>query len=451
MRFSIVNFIETNEIEIIPINWLSPSRDKCWWPPFKSTERQLKAAMGGDNPSKQWLSFDVKVVGGGKIFGESPFYCSREKYLQNKFIFYSESYQQAKSQLGKALDETEPEFESDFEVTGRGQRHKKSQRQEESSDSEREDGLTKIPSKPNFSIPPPPQYFALVGGISQRSDRQDDHESGSSIHLPRHSPPVSDSHSQQENEEITSRSANSLTFNKLHSPSPHGQMRDLSPNNMLRQHCTGELVNVSSNHSVEIDTQVEINQEISANIEFQNWMVRQMNVVKAQLRQLQECVDALLNSCNLNGQGGGQSLNTLPAGLLPVDCDSDLKKLEDFATESRNTLIRELQRGLGATKTAQKATQRILSKLLTDTYASSYNWIGSRGEKTAFSKSLMKHIIFEAIHGIPKLSDAGDDEISNAIKDWLKNSNKRIESDRKRLAKSNANHPSVIAGFNSDD
>lgn len=159
MRFSIVNFIETNEIEIIPINWLSPSRDKCWWPPFKSTERQLKAAMGGDNPSKQWLSFDVKVVGGGKIFGESPFYCSREKYLQNKFIFYSESYQQAKSQLGKALDETEPEFESDFEVTGRGQRHKKSQRQEESSDSEREDGLTKIPSKPNFSIPPPPQYF----------------------------------------------------------------------------------------------------------------------------------------------------------------------------------------------------------------------------------------------------------------------------------------------------
>lgn len=109
-------------------------------------------------------------------------------------------------------------------------------------------------------------YLALVGGISQRSDRQDDHESGSSIHLPRHSPPVSDSHSQQENEEITSRSANSLTFNKLHSPSPHGQMRDLSPNNMLRQHCTGELVNVSSNHSVEIDTQVEINQEISANI-----------------------------------------------------------------------------------------------------------------------------------------------------------------------------------------
>lgn len=73
--------------------------------------------------------------------------------------------------------------------------------------------------------------------------------------------------------------------------------------------------------------------------EFQNWMVRQMNVVKAQLRQLQECVDALLNSCNLNGQGGGQSLNTLPAGLLPVDCDSDLKKLEDFATESRNTLV----------------------------------------------------------------------------------------------------------------
>lgn len=60
--------------------------------------------------------------------------------------------------------------------------------------------------------------------------------------------------------------------------------------------------------------------------------------------------------------------------------------------------IRELQRGLGATKTAQKATQRILSKLLTDTYASSYNWIGSRGEKTAFSKSLMKHIIFGSFH-----------------------------------------------------
>lgn len=72
MPYSIVHFVETDEVEIIPINWLSASKNKCWWPPYKSSERQSKAVMNGDTPNQQvWLSFDVKVLGGGKIFGES--------------------------------------------------------------------------------------------------------------------------------------------------------------------------------------------------------------------------------------------------------------------------------------------------------------------------------------------------------------------------------------------
>ncbi|OXA45001.1 hypothetical protein Fcan01_20273 [Folsomia candida] len=348
MPYSIVHFVETDEVEIIPINWLSASKNKCWWPPYKSSERQSKAVMNGDTPNQQvWLSFDVKVLGGGKIFG---------------------SYNQAKNNVGKALEETDPEFESDLEVTGRGQRHKKTVHLPSPGDSDSEEEPPKMKqnrSIPTKTIPPPPQYFSLVGEGFQ-SEKEDGHES-------------------------------SL-------PGP----------------------------------------------KFQKWMVRQMNVMKAQLRQLQESVDVLVSNYNWGTKTGGQN-EKFPVGLLPVDDESDLKKLEDFAKASRITLITELQKGIRATKDVKIATQRILAKLLTDKYASSYNWIGSRGPKSPFSKSWMKHIIYEAIQGLENLGNADDDEIWEAIKNWLKNSNKRIESDRKKLEKSNAALPLRNTGPESDN
>ncbi|XP_035711570.1 uncharacterized protein LOC110855080 isoform X2 [Folsomia candida] len=77
--------------------------------------------------------------------------------------------------------------------------------------------------------------------------------------------------------------------------------------------------------------------------------------------------------------------------------------------------------------------------------------LGSRGPKSPFSKSWMKHIIYEAIQGLENLGNADDDEVWEAIKNWLKNSNKRIESDRKKLEKSNAALPLRNTGPESDN
>lgn len=114
---------------------------------------------------------------------------------------------------------------------------------------------------------------------------------------------------------------------------------------------------------------------------------------------------------------------------------------------------KQLQQGIKGTRKVKSATHRILTKLLTDKFASSYNWIGSRGGKTAFSKCWIKKLLFgrafnsqtinfcnitfitnsnfvlDTIHGLLKLT-AEDDEVSEITKNWLKSSRKRIESAR---------------------
>lgn len=74
-------------------------------------------------------------------------------------------------------------------------------------------------------------------------------------------------------------------------------------------------------------------------------MVRQMNVMKAQLRQLQESVDVLVSNYNWGTKTGGRN-EKFPVGLLPVDDESDLKKLEDFAKASRITLVKYLSNNI---------------------------------------------------------------------------------------------------------
>lgn len=73
-------------------------------------------------------------------------------------------------------------------------------------------------------------------------------------------------------------------------------------------------------------------------LEFQNWMVRQVNIVKAQLRQLQESVDVIMNNSS-NEIEGRPTQDTFPEGLLPMDDPSDLEKLEDFVKNSKAVLV----------------------------------------------------------------------------------------------------------------
>lgn len=118
------------------------------------------------------------------------------------------------------MEETDPEFESDLEVTGRGQRHKKTVHLPPPGDSDSEEEPPKMKqnrSIPTKTIPPPPQYFSKLKprifyiplhqkssiinntvypglvGEGLQSEKEDGHESS----LPGPSDPPSPTNSQQ--------------------------------------------------------------------------------------------------------------------------------------------------------------------------------------------------------------------------------------------------------------
>ena len=67
-------------------------------------------------------------------------------------------------------------------------------------------------------------------------------------------------------------------------------------------------------------------------------MVRQINIIKAQLRQLQESVDVIMNNSS-NAVEGRLMQDAFPEGLLPIDDLSSLQKLQDFVNDSKAILV----------------------------------------------------------------------------------------------------------------
>ena|ERR1700740_2506316 len=141
--------------------------------------------------------------------------------------------------------------------------------------------------------------------------------------------------------------------------------------------------------------------------------------MKAQLRTIQESVDIIANSCSKEKDGNETQTfsDSFITDLIPLSTDGLVKQLEEYAAKSlpnRSLLVtslcfnltdkycshlliiqvKTLSRGISGSKTVKSATKRVMVKLLTDEYAETFNWIGSRGDKKAFDTFWLKQIVF---------------------------------------------------------
>ncbi|KAI2653071.1 putative 149 kDa protein [Labeo rohita] len=60
--YAVVTLQDSDEVMVAPSNWLSEDKKQCYWPPFKSKEKYLKAVMTGLEPStggKPWEKLAV--------------------------------------------------------------------------------------------------------------------------------------------------------------------------------------------------------------------------------------------------------------------------------------------------------------------------------------------------------------------------------------------------------
>ncbi|XP_054709722.1 uncharacterized protein LOC129219370 [Uloborus diversus] len=104
--YAIVNFTQTNEVEVVPVTWLS--ENGCVWPPFKTTDVQ-KMVKKLIKPSKGWICHEARVLGQ-----------------------YS-TYDTARKYLNKAEEDTDLSSEKEL---GKGKRKKFPQRLSTSSSEE---------------------------------------------------------------------------------------------------------------------------------------------------------------------------------------------------------------------------------------------------------------------------------------------------------------------------
>ena len=63
--YYIVEFDESNEIDIVSSEWLSADKKTCQWPPLKSAQATL-AAKNHEKPAESWDWFDVAIMENGR-------------------------------------------------------------------------------------------------------------------------------------------------------------------------------------------------------------------------------------------------------------------------------------------------------------------------------------------------------------------------------------------------
>ncbi|OXA53888.1 hypothetical protein Fcan01_11258, partial [Folsomia candida] len=166
--------------------------------------------------------------------------------------------------------------------------------------------------------------------------------------------------------------------------------------------------------------------------QFEKYMVRNIAILKAQIRQLQESLDAILVA---------QQVKTPRIARAKVEHDLPLKTKEEVdklelhykSDDKKQTLIIEL--GHRARGNNPKCTRKVLSNLCDDKLAEHYNWIGSRGEKYAFRESWMNEIVLDAVRRSCTSNSVTDTEIEEITKTWLKNAPKRIKKSSKKIAR----------------
>ena len=77
--YQVVVFIETNEVEAIPANWLK-SNHKAYWPDSYSFSALRRAIECNAQPDPNWKVYAVRLLKNGRS-GGTLFYFSRFIYI----------------------------------------------------------------------------------------------------------------------------------------------------------------------------------------------------------------------------------------------------------------------------------------------------------------------------------------------------------------------------------
>jgi hypothetical protein len=83
MKFAIVLFKETNEVDVVSSTWLDMRKDGtysglCWYPPFKTAKRLQDAAREHMKVNKKtWAPYSARVLESyGKVLSEEAHFPS---------------------------------------------------------------------------------------------------------------------------------------------------------------------------------------------------------------------------------------------------------------------------------------------------------------------------------------------------------------------------------------
>lgn len=61
--YAVVTLQNSEEVMVTASNWLSIDKKQCYWPPFKSTEKYMKAVQNRDEPAIGWEKFNISFHG----------------------------------------------------------------------------------------------------------------------------------------------------------------------------------------------------------------------------------------------------------------------------------------------------------------------------------------------------------------------------------------------------
>ncbi|CAL8117622.1 unnamed protein product [Orchesella dallaii] len=450
--YSVVEFTDLQEVEVVPSDWITDGF--CWYPNCKSTDSIRKAIKKRETPTQQNYTL----------------------YKARVFRSY-DTYAAARIKLKTA--EYESDISSEVEITPKSKRTPRKRRLEcllkKEPESELEMSHTSasralpigkniLPSPPPF--PPPPPLFQSPVVSSFDNNYTDQHRTlnlpYSSVGMGHDSNPPSFSQLASEvfgepvrttpyftNTATGSCSANGMLhpgFDSTRNPMNNISTLEFPRPRLVLNNPDGMSVAAAAHppvpnpdHGVFDRTDKRLRVETgcyspqnSNQLDFENWMVRNVNIIKAQMKQLQESVDVLLQKNAVDGLNSNQVVTDVAHFAIPVASSEMLENLYGSLSSdnARNSLIIKL--GMRGGKDVRECTRRVMSTLLTDRVAERFSWLGSRGDKNAFSKSVLKDLVIDAVRANGKTNLASADDVENAVKEWLKNSKKRLIAEGKK-------------------
>ena len=74
-RYAVVAFDEDSEVSAVPSIWLSDGETKCYWPPYRDSQKLSKAIKARNSPQDNWSKYTARVL--SKCGKSSSFHISQ--------------------------------------------------------------------------------------------------------------------------------------------------------------------------------------------------------------------------------------------------------------------------------------------------------------------------------------------------------------------------------------